>query len=123
MTNITVDPEQLGNFTAEVAKIQANYDALVTQLADAGIGPHLGDLLGNPGHSGPPAEFTRMSKSLLGKYDTLLTTLHDVHVAVAAQFKHLTESLGQAQQLYSDADIDHAALLHGIMNDSPFGGR
>jgi hypothetical protein len=120
---ITVDPEKLGEFMTEVAKIHTNYDDLVAQLSRADITPHMPVLVGDPGHSGPPTEFADASKALLDDYEGLLTTLHQVHVAVAAQFKHMTESLGQAQQLYLQADADHAALLHGIMNDRPTGGR
>jgi len=118
VNGLTVDPERLGEYLAEVAKIQANYEALVTQLANADIGARMADLAGDPGHSGPPKEFSEASKTLLGNYQELLTSLHRIHVGVAAQFKHMTETLGHAQKLYTNTEEAHVTMLRGLLSDS-----
>ncbi|MPZ83943.1 MAG: hypothetical protein GEV28_27545 [Actinophytocola sp.] len=103
------------------------YELIVGQLAEADLSSdnQMASLLGDPGQlgpSGPPVAFTDSSSTLLDNYNSLLSTLHQVHAAIEAQFKHMSGALHETHQLYGRLDVEHANVFQNLLGDDPSDG-
>lgn len=122
----SVQLDKLENFTTHVSTVANNYSLIVDQLAAADLNNQMDRLLSHPedlGSSGPPVAFAKSSKTMLTDYNSLLQTLHQVHVAIEAQFNHMKVALGETRQLYGELDDTHANTFQNLLPDAMTDGR
>jgi hypothetical protein len=121
-----VQPDKLAAYQAAVKQVADDYRTIVGQLDKARItDEEKNRLLGAPeylGPSGPPVDFTNLSRTMLTNYDKLLGTLHRVHTAVATQFARVEQELGETHGLYLQVEAEQTAMFQNLLDNLPSEG-